>query len=93
MGLYYLAVIRKNLENKKKLTPVEIMNSANMTHKNIVSTFSIHNDSATVNNSFGEYCWYQQLFQGILSSRRVIPTHSVGSITPPKFPSSIQMYK
>lgn len=54
MGLYYLAFVRKNLDNKEKLSLVHITNSVNMNRKNIVNCFGILNDSDTMNNGFRE---------------------------------------
>ena len=54
MGLQYLTFIRRNLENRKKLTPIGIMNSSGLYSKNIVNTLGIFNDSANINNNFRE---------------------------------------
>jgi hypothetical protein len=54
MGLQYLTFIGRNLENRKKLTPVGIMNSIGLYSKNIVNTLGIFNDSANINNNFRE---------------------------------------
>ena len=37
MGLHYLTFIENKLENKKKLTPVQIMHSASLKSNNIVA--------------------------------------------------------
>ena len=54
MGLHYLTFMGRNLENRKELTPVQIMNSTSFNSKNIVHGVSIFNDSATMNNTFRE---------------------------------------
>ena len=43
MGLHYLTFMGRNLENKKKLMPVRIMNSAALNSENIVISASIFN--------------------------------------------------
>ena len=55
MSLHYLTFMRRNLENKEKLTPVRIMNSVNMKSKNIMINVSIFNDSDAMNSYFKEY--------------------------------------
>ena len=52
MGLRYLTLMRRNLENKKKLMPVRIMNSAGMNSKNIVNNVSIFSDGVAMNSDF-----------------------------------------
>jgi hypothetical protein len=44
----------RNLENKKKLTLVQIMNSFSMNNKNIVNSVGIFNNSVVMNNNFKE---------------------------------------
>ena len=44
--------MRRNLENKKKLMPVRIMNSAGMNSKNIVNNVSIFSDGVAMNSDF-----------------------------------------
>lgn len=46
MGIHYLTFMGGNLENRKNLMPVRIMNSANMNSKNIVNNVGIFCDSA-----------------------------------------------
>ena len=41
MDLHYLTYMGRNLENRKKLTPVWIMNSANMNNNNIMNSVGI----------------------------------------------------
>lgn len=41
-----------HFKNRKKSTPIQIMNSANMNVKNIVNNIGILNDSATMNSIF-----------------------------------------
>ena len=43
-----------NLENNKKLTPVRIMNSANLISKNIVNNISNFDESVAMNSNFRE---------------------------------------
>lgn len=52
MGLHYLTFLLRNLENRKKLTLVQIMNNAGFNNKNIVNNDSIFNDSVVINNIF-----------------------------------------
>ena len=54
MGLQYLTFMGRNLVNKKKLTPVRIMNSIALCSKNIVNSVGIFNDSANISNNFME---------------------------------------
>ena len=51
MDLHYLTFMRRNLQNKKKLMPVRIMNIVNMNIKNIVNNVGIVND-ALINMPF-----------------------------------------
>ena len=44
----------KNLKNKKKLTPVRIMNSIGLYSTNSVNNVGIFNDSANININFTE---------------------------------------
>ena len=48
MGLHYLIFMGRNLENRKKLTPTRIMNSANMHSTNIVNNVGVFNDSVAI---------------------------------------------
>ena len=54
MGLHYLTFTRRNLENKKKLAPVQIMNNASLISKNIVNSVSIFNKSDAMNSYLRE---------------------------------------
>ena len=51
MGLHYLTFMGRNLENKKKLMHLQIVNSANMNSKYIMNIVNIYNDSAAMNNT------------------------------------------
>ena len=56
MGLHYLTFIGRNLENRKKSTPMQIMNKASINSKNIVNIVGIFKyiiviDSVLVNNT------------------------------------------
>ena len=55
MGLHYLTFMGRKLENKKKLTPVRIMNSASINSKNIVNNVSIFNDSVVMTSILRGY--------------------------------------
>ena len=55
MGLHYLIFMWRNLENKKKLTLVQIMNSVGMNSKNIIYNVSIFNDHAIMSSIFNEH--------------------------------------
>ena len=50
MGLHYLTFTGRNLENKKKLTLVWIINSAGLDSENIVCSVGIFNDSSAINS-------------------------------------------
>lgn len=55
MGIRYLTFVGSSLENWKILTLVQIMNSAGSYNKRtIVYSVGIFNDSAAINNNFGE---------------------------------------
>ena len=45
----------RNIENKKKLMPVQIMTSAGLNSKNIVNNVSILNDSVAMTSNFKKY--------------------------------------
>ena len=55
--LIILTFMGRNLENKKKLMQVRIMNSARLNSKNIVNIVGIFNDSSIMNNIFREKYW------------------------------------
>jgi hypothetical protein len=42
----------RNLENRKKLMPVQIMNNVDLNSMNIMNNVSTFNDSDTMNNIF-----------------------------------------
>jgi hypothetical protein len=44
----------RSLENKKKLAPVQTMNSGGLNSENIVNNVSVFNDIATINSIFKE---------------------------------------
>ena len=48
MGLHYLTFMGRNLENRKKLMPVQLMNCMN-----IVNIINIFSDNVTMNSIFG----------------------------------------
>jgi hypothetical protein len=48
MGFHSLIFVGRNLENKKILMPVQIMNSASLNRENIESCVNIFNDSAFI---------------------------------------------
>jgi hypothetical protein len=50
MGLHYLTFMERNLENKKELTLIWIMNCVNMIIRNIVNNANVSKDHATMNN-------------------------------------------
>jgi hypothetical protein len=55
-----LTFVGRSLENKKKLTPVRILNSVNLNSKNIMNNVGIFNDGVALNNNFKEYSWNKQ---------------------------------
>ena len=52
MGLPYLTFMGRTLKNKKKLTPIQIINSASLNGKNILNSVVIFNDSSVINCNF-----------------------------------------
>ena len=53
MDIHYISYLTgRNLENRKKLTLVRIMNSANMNSKNIVNNVGTSDDSVAMNSNF-----------------------------------------
>ena len=55
-GLHCLTFMERKLEIKKKLTPVQIMNSADMYSNNNVNIVGNFSDSVSMNSIFSE--WY-----------------------------------
>ena len=54
MGLHYLTLMGRNLENKEKLTPIRIVNAAGMNNMNNLYSANIFSDSAVISNIFNE---------------------------------------
>ena len=54
MGLHYLTFVGRNLENRKNLIMVQIMNSASFNSKNILNSVGMFNDIDIINNKFME---------------------------------------
>jgi hypothetical protein len=54
MGICYLTFTGRNLKNKKKLTPVQIMKNVSINDKNIVNNVGMFDDSDVMNNYFSE---------------------------------------
>ena len=54
MGLHYLTFMGRNLENRKKLTHVRIMNRVGMNNKNVVNSVFLFNDSVAMNSISSE---------------------------------------
>ena len=52
MGLHYHTFMGWNLEDRKKLTPVWIMNSGGFNNKNIVKSVGVFNISVALNSNF-----------------------------------------
>ena len=53
MGLYYLTLMERNLEYRKKLMFVRIMNNIGLSGKNIMNSFNIFNNKCAINNIIG----------------------------------------
>jgi hypothetical protein len=87
MGFHCLPFMGRNLENKKYLTPVRIMNSAGLIHKNIVNSVDIFNENDANKSNLRQLNWDEQCFLRIFLGRTIFHAHSAGSIAPPKFPS------
>ena len=67
MGLHYLAFMGRDLENRKKLMPIWMMNSAGLCSKNIMNSAGIFNDNVSINNIgmnsvSWDYYWDDWLF-------------------------------
>ena len=54
MGLHYLTFMGRNLENRKKLTLVRIMNCVGMNSKDIVNNVEVFSGSVVMNSIFNE---------------------------------------
>ena len=54
MDLHYLTLIGRCLENKKKPTPVQTMNSGGLKSENIVNNVGVFNDIAIISSIFKE---------------------------------------
>ena len=52
MTLHYLTFMGRDLENRKKLTLVRMMNCVGMNSKHILNNVGISNDSTAVKNIF-----------------------------------------
>ena len=61
MGLLYLTLMERNFKNKKKLTPVRMMNRAGLNNKNIMNSVGFH-DSYSININSSESWWDEQYF-------------------------------
>ena len=48
MGFHYLTFMGRNLESRKKLTPVRLMNSAGLNNKNIMNSVGIFNYNSNI---------------------------------------------
>jgi len=66
----------------------QIMHSAGLNNKNIVIIVSIFNDSATMNNNPTYFLMGGRVFHVNIHGINNEFMHCVGSITPPKFPTS-----
>ena len=51
MGLHCLAFMGRDVENKKKVRPVRIMNNVGLNSKNITNSVGICNDSVDVHSN------------------------------------------
>ena len=54
MDVQYLIFMGRNLENKKKLMPLQIMNIAGMKSKNIANSVNIFSDNVVMTSTFNE---------------------------------------
>ena len=52
MDVHYLTFMGRNLENKKKMMPIQRMNSVGINNKNIVNSVNIFNVSVAMNSIF-----------------------------------------
>ena len=52
MGRHYLTFMRRNFENKKKLTFLRIMNSVGLSDKDIVNSVNIFSDIFVVDINY-----------------------------------------
>ena len=53
-GLHYLTFMGRNLENRKKLTPIQIIYSVDMNSKNIMNNVVIFSGSVAMNSISNE---------------------------------------
>ena len=54
MGLHYLTFVERDLENRKQLPLVQIINSVCINSMNIVNSVGNFNDIASMNSVFNE---------------------------------------
>lgn len=54
MGLYYLTFMGRNLENRKNVMLVQIMNSVGVNGNIIIVVVGILNDNVAMNSIYGE---------------------------------------
>ena len=54
MDLHYLTLMGRNLENNKKLTPVQIMNCVVMNSKNVVNIADVFSDCVAIHSILSE---------------------------------------
>ena len=84
---------KRNLENRKTLTSIQIMNSVSLSSTTIVNSVGIFNDNVVMNSNFREQYWVAKCFLWILLGWTLIYMDNVGSITLPQFFSSTWMYE
>jgi hypothetical protein len=77
----------RNLESKKKLMPIRMMNSAGMNNINIVNNIDISSDNVVLNSIFSHYYHNEQCFIWSERGWTIICVNSARSITPLKFTS------
>ena len=85
MGLQYLTFMERDLEMQKKLTSVQLMNSASLNSKNIMNNVGVANDISVINSMYMEYYWDEHCLVQIFLGWTIVRAHRAGSITPSKF--------
>jgi hypothetical protein len=62
MGLQSLILMERNLENRKNLTPVQILHSTGLYSNNIMNSVNIFNDVSIINSNIQGQYWGEQYF-------------------------------
>ena len=77
MGLQNLTFMEKNLENRKKLILVRILNSMSLYGNNIMNSVNTFNDVSIINSNVREQYWDEQHFLWIVPGEWLHPNFQV----------------